>query len=101
MMHVIEPGGCIHARWCKAKKGEAHDEACPRNVLKMSLGDVDAFCAQYVTVYTSALGAEYLIGRFKGLEASASLTFSDCGDKNESRRWIAENLTMIAREQGL
>lgn len=100
-MSIIVKGQCLHAKWCQAKEGEPHAATCPRNVLKLSDGDVDRFCSLFVEKHKTNRGdRDYIIGRYKGLTARCTL-----GSGNEaemaSARWLVENLLMVAKERGL
>lgn len=91
MMKRRRPGQCLHARLCDGYEEGRHDETCPRLVLKLSDGDVEAFCAEHATYANDNVRATY-----KGRWASCSVTY-DCS-LSRAKRFVAESLIMSERE---
>lgn len=112
LLFTILADDCAHPQWCRAKRDGEHSPECPTR-LCMSDGDVDAFCAQHVSVDAKRLpGVRHVVrildGKLdNGLTASASVSVSvthDGGvsyctyvDEREVRRWLAEHLVKHQR----
>lgn len=107
LFFTVDATDCMHPRWCRAKRDGEHSAECPTR-LRMSDGDVDAFCAKHVRLDVNAIGVRILRGELDGLRASTTLTFDvpfskdvthhgdvmrvRDGDELRSRRWLAEEL---------
>lgn len=102
MMHTITDADCLHVKWCRGKRRGPHESTCPRNVLKLSDAEVDAFCALFVEKHPvpKNMLKKYIVGRYNGLVARCTLS-GDPDEERESARWLVENLMMVAKERGL
>ena len=93
ILKIKHDGDCMHFRCTGRLDGNRdHSLECPHVVLMMGDGDVDAFCAQHVSLITNGYQYEdgrlfqFLSGAYDGRTASSSDV------SPASRRWLAEEL---------
>lgn len=88
---------CVHDRWCKGTR-DAHDPTCPTEVLRLSDDDVDAFCAQHMTIDppTESCDTHMLHATHLGRVARIGVVGSEHAWRF-ARRWLAEAVLMHAK----